>query len=110
MKRWWRLLIVVWLSIILSLRFSPKIQAQGIVPSNLVQQAHQAYQREEFTRSIKLLERANEVYQDQNQDLQQARVLALMSLAQQQIGNWKLARENINASLKFHRVSSKFRY
>ena len=98
MKRWWRFLIVVWLSIILSFRFDQSLQAQT-VPLNLVQQAQAAYQLGEFEQSIKLLGQANRVYQNQGKYLQQARVLSLTSLAQQQIGNWKLAKKNITDSL-----------
>ena len=98
MKRWWRFLIVVWLGIILSLRFDQSLQAQT-VPSNLVQQAQTAYQLGEFEQSIKLLGQANRVYQNQGKYLQQAQILSLTSLAQQQLGNWKLAEKNITDSM-----------
>ena len=106
MKFGWRFLIVVWLGIILSLRFNQSLQAE-IVPSNLVRQAQVTYQRGEFEQSIKLLEQANQIYQDRNQYLQQAQILSLTSLAQQQIGDWKLAKQNIaDGFIKIEQVAS----
>jgi len=98
MKRWWRFLIVVWLSIVLSLRFNQSLWAQS-VPSDLVRQAQIAYQIGEFEQSIKLLTQADQAYQSQDRYLQQAQVLALTSLAQQQIGKWRLAKQNLTKSL-----------
>ncbi len=98
MKRWWRFLIVVWLGIVLSLRFNQSLLAQA-APSDLIEQAQIAYQVGEFERSIKLLAQASRAYQSPDRYLQQAQVLALTSLAQQQIGKWALAKQNIAKSL-----------
>ncbi len=97
MKNWWRFLIIALLGLSLSLGFTIVSPAQ-ILPSQLVQQAQKYYQLGNFQQSIRLLEQANQVYQSQNKNLQQAQVLCLTSLAQQQIGDWELARQNLTAS------------
>jgi len=96
MKRWWRFLAVLFLGVVLSLRFSQSLQAE-IVPSQLVKQAQQSYQIGEFAQSIKLLKQAHRIYQSQEKYLQQVQTLSLISQAQQQIGNWELANQNIAA-------------
>ncbi|WP_019509143.1 CHAT domain-containing protein [Pleurocapsa sp. PCC 7319] len=97
MKQWWRFLIIVFLGLSLSLGFKQSLTAQ-VLPSQLVQQAQKYYHSGNFKQSINLLEQANRVYQSQEQNLQQAQVLSLTALAQQQLGAWKLARQNIIAS------------
>ena len=103
MKRWWRFLIIACLGIVLSLRFNQSLLAQA-APSQLVQQAQIAYQTGDFDRSIKLLNRAIEVYRDRDRYLQQAQILALTSLAQQQIGKWQLAKQNLIKSMALTEV------
>lgn len=96
-QSWWRFFCLGVLGIILSLRLSQSVQAQ-IAPAQLVIQAQKSYQIGEFEVSIKLLEQARRIYRQQSQDLQQAQILALTSLAQQEMGNWQIARENLTAS------------
>jgi CHAT domain-containing protein len=97
MKSYWQFLIITILGLILSLGFSLTLKAQ-VLPAQLVQQAQQYYQVGEFEESINLLEQANQIYQNQKQTLQQAQVLSLTSLPQQQLNNWEAARQNIAAS------------
>ncbi len=99
MKRWWQLLVIFWLGIGFSLGVSPNLKAQ-ITPSQLVQQAQVSYQRGEFKRSIQLLEQANRIYQSQAKYLQQVQVLSFTALAQQQLGEWQLAGQNLGNGLQ----------
>ena len=96
MKSWGRFLITVLVSFSLVLRFDFNLGAQ-IPPVQLVPHAQREYQLGNYTQAIHLLEQAQQAYQ--NQPLQQAQVLALTSLAQQQLGRWQPARKNIDASL-----------
>ena len=85
------------LSLIINLIINSTVEAQ-VSPSILVQQAQQQYQAGEFSQAIRLLQQANQIYQTENNNLQQAQVLALISLAQQQQGNWQQAQEQIDSS------------
>ena len=69
----------------------------AIPSSQLVLYAQREYQLGKYTQAIDLLKQAQQAYQ--NQPLQQAQVLALTSLSQQQLGLWQPAKENIAASL-----------
>ena len=114
MKRWWHLLGIFWLGIILSFNLSTGLSLQGLAsstPSQLVQQAQTAYQIGEFERAIKLLQQANRIYQNQGKHLQQVQIFSLVSLAQQQIGSWELAEQNIANGLTLVETlqSSKFK-
>lgn len=97
MKRWWHLLTIILLGLSISLGYHGAVNAQ-IPPGQLVQKAEQQYQSGNFQQSIKFLEQAQGIYQSQGENLQQAQVVSLTSLAQQQIGEWELARQNIAAS------------
>ncbi|HEY9768045.1 MAG TPA: hypothetical protein V6C71_05990 [Coleofasciculaceae cyanobacterium] len=98
MKNWRRFFITVLLGLSFNLGFNLDLTAQ-VPPSQLVQQAQQQYQRGNSVGAIAQLKQAEQIYQTQEQTLQQAQVLALISLAQQQLGNWQLARANIDDSL-----------
>ncbi|MGF1588485.1 MAG: CHAT domain-containing protein [Pleurocapsa sp.] len=98
LKNWRRFLITVLLSLSLTLGFNLDLTAQ-VSPSQLVQQAQQQYQRGNSVGAIALLKQAEQIYRSQEQTLQQAQVLALISLSQQQLGNWQLARANLDNSL-----------
>ncbi len=98
LKNWRRFLITVLLGLSLNLGFNLDLTAQ-VSPAQLVQQAQQQYQRGNSVSAIARLKQAEQIYQSQAQTLQQAQVLALVSLAQQQLGNWQLARANIDDSL-----------
>lgn len=98
MKNWRRFLITVLLSLSLTLGFNLNLTAQ-VSPAQLVQQAQQQYQHGNSVGAIALLKQAEQIYQSQAQTLPQAQVLALISLAQQQLGNWQLARVNLDDSL-----------
>ncbi|MCC0175800.1 CHAT domain-containing protein [Waterburya agarophytonicola K14] len=94
MKSWWRFLIILMLGLTLSFISSHSLTAE-VLPHQLVRQAQEYYQQGEFNRSIKLLEQAHQLYQRRGKYLQQAQILSLSSLAQQQVGNWDLAQKNI---------------
>ena len=68
-------------------------------PSLLLERSRHYYQAGEFERSIELLETARLIYRDRQDNLPQAQVLSLISLAQQKLGNWDMAQENINSGL-----------
>ena len=85
----------------------PPLGAVGDVPrdfnlvaqiptSRLVPHAQREYQLGNYIQAIELLEQAKQAYQ--NQPLQRSQVLALTSLAQQQLGFWRPARQNIDVS------------
>ena len=103
MKRWWHLLSIFVLGIILSFYLNLGLSLHSLAlssptsidPSQLVQQAQQAYHTEEFERSIILLQQANQIYQSQEKHLQQVQIFSLISLAQQQTGKWQAAEQNI---------------
>ncbi|MEM7590251.1 MAG: CHAT domain-containing protein [Cyanobacteria bacterium P01_A01_bin.83] len=93
------------LSLSLILGFKLNVTAQvraGLVssvnPKQLVAQAHRQYHLGKSSAAIHLLEQAQAIYQQQQQLLPQAQVLALISLAQQQLGNWQLAHQNLEMS------------
>ena len=103
MKRGWQLSIVFLWGITLSFCLSIHLSIPGFAltnpidhkPSQLVQQAQKAYHTGEFERSLELLGQANRIYQARKKYLQQVQILSLISLAQQQLGNWQAAKQNI---------------
>ena len=107
MKRGWHLLSIFVSGIILSFYLNIGLSSHSLAlsaptliePSQLVGQAQKAYSVGEFERSIKLLQQANRIYQNQEKHLQQVQIFSLISLAQQQIGNWKAAEQNITNGL-----------
>jgi CHAT domain-containing protein/tetratricopeptide (TPR) repeat protein len=96
MKYWWRFIVIALLSGLLVLIIHLPSQSS----ENLVKQAQTFYQQGYFSRSLELLERAFVDYRSNGQTLQQARILSLISLTQQQLGNWQAAQEAIDSSLK----------
>lgn len=106
MKRVQKIIVTALLSLCLCLVINLAINAQSSPPT-LVKQAQQHYQRGEYQRSLQLLQQANQVYHQQGERvvsrrhrLQQGQLLSLMSLAQQQLGNWSVAKEYINDGLE----------
>ncbi|GAB4540852.1 MAG: hypothetical protein Tsb0014_32350 [Pleurocapsa sp.] len=97
MKRWWQFLAIVGLGWFLSLSVNLLGNSQTL-PSVLVEQAQQQYQASNFAASIELLQQANQTYQLQGDRLHQAQILSLIALAQQQLGNWETAQQNIDSS------------
>ena len=98
MKSWVRFIFVTILSLGLVVGFKHNIQAQ-IAPSQLVRQAQQEYYAGKSERSLELLNRAEQIYQSQEEVLPQAQVLALASLVHQQQRHWNLARTSLDRSL-----------
>ena len=99
MINWRRLMAIALLSVFLTSWLSPRLNAE-IVPSQLVRQAQSYYHQGEFERSLELLERAKVAYQKEPKYLQQAQILVLTSLVQQELNLWDLAEENLIASRK----------
>lgn len=97
-KNWRQFLITVLLSCSLILGFNSQVTAE-VNPSNLVYQAQQQYHQGRAGAAIPLLQQAQAIYQQRQQLLSQAQVLALISLAQQQQQNWSLARRYLAQSL-----------
>jgi CHAT domain-containing protein len=99
MRNWRRFIVCVWLSLILVLGLKLNLTAQ-VSPAQLVQQAQQQYQLGKSARALELLAQAEQIYQSQGQVLPQVQIWTLTSLAQQQLGNWRLARTNLERSWK----------
>ena len=97
MKNWVRFILVAVISLCLVLGNRRYTVAQ-VDPSQLVRQAQKQYHLGKSERSLELLDRAGQIYQDRGEILPQAQVLALTSLAQQQQGNWDLARSYLDRS------------
>ena len=68
--------------------------------SPLVQQARELYEAGQFLEAATILQQAASAFQASGDALNQARVLSLLSLAYQQLGQWPQAREAIADSLK----------
>ena len=98
MKRCWKLIIICLIGFILSLTLGNSVSSQ-IKEIGLVQEAQQHYQQGEFEFSLKLLKQANREFANSNKTLQQAQTQSLISLNQQQLGNWEQAQRAINYSL-----------
>ena len=98
MKSWVKFILVAVISLCIVLGSRRYTNAQ-IDPSQLVQQAERQYHLGKSKRSLELLDRAEQIYQNQEAILPQAQVLALTSLVQQQQGNWQLARSYLDRSL-----------
>ena len=67
--------------------------------SNLIQQAQFTYNQGLYQESLTLLETAEQNFIQNNQTLQQAQIQSLISLTQQQLGNWDKAQEAIDYGL-----------
>lgn len=65
----------------------------------LIQKSKEYYDLGQFSEATNNLELALQIYRDNNQKLQQAKTLSLLSLTYQKLGKKKLAEETINASL-----------
>jgi CHAT domain-containing protein len=68
--------------------------------SQLVEQGRELYQAERFSEAATVWRQAAEVYQTQNDELNQAMLLSYLSLAYQQLGQLPQANEAITSSLK----------
>ena len=78
---------------------NPTVQATTDT-SQLVQQGRELYQAERFSEAATVWRQAAEVYQTQNDELNQAMLLSYLSLAYQQLGQLPQANEAITSSLK----------
>ncbi|MBD2209731.1 CHAT domain-containing protein [Nostoc linckia FACHB-104] len=70
------------------------------------QQGRQYYEAGQFGEAIKIWQQVLQIYQSQNDEINQARVLNNLSLSYQQIGQWLEAKQAISSSLKFLDVKS----
>lgn len=76
--------------------------------AQLVQQGRELYKVERFSEAVTVWRQAAEVYQTQNDELNQAMLLSYLSLAYQQLGQLPAASEAITSSLKLlHTEQSK---
>ena len=99
MKSWQKILFIICLGLAISLGCNKILNAQ-ILPSQLVQQAQELYQAGKFNQSIQRLKRAGLIFENQHKSLQQAQMLSLTSLAQQQLGEWQIAQTNLTESFQ----------
>lgn len=75
-------------------------QSDGENTSQLVQQAREAYDNEDYQNAASLLEQAVAIFQEQGEDLRRAIALSNLSLAYQQLGEWNKAEKAISASIE----------
>ncbi|NES19788.1 MAG: CHAT domain-containing protein [Symploca sp. SIO3E6] len=71
-----------------------------INPQSLLQQGRQYYEAEQFSQAIIVWQQAIAAFVNQGDTLNQSWVLSNLSLAYQQLGQWKKAQEAIDQSLK----------
>lgn len=98
MKFYRRSIVLALLTALLVLGINLPINSQNNL-NYLVQTARVSYQQGDFDRSLELLQEAVIGYQRQGKTLEQAQVLSLISLTQQQLGNWQAAQQAIDSSL-----------
>ncbi|WP_414620666.1 CHAT domain-containing protein [Calothrix sp. CCY 0018] len=118
-NRWFRFYLRILLGIVLTLLlaiesvFIPAVQAtpQSVVKtlSNAAQQeqlGREYYQADRFYAALEIWQQTLRVYQYRADKLNQARVLSNLSLAYQQLGQWKQATQAITDSLKLVQLSN----
>ena len=105
MKRFFKLIIITLLGIILSLGFHtlPQVIAGQPIENQrsalaLVLEGKKHYDAGQFSEAIEVLHQAAKVYEDEGEILKQIQALSLISLAQQRLGNWQEAEKTINLS------------
>ena len=75
--------------------------SQGIVaPNSLLQQGREHYEAGQFVAATQVWQQAVQVYQSQDDSLNQAMVLSNLALAHQQLGHWAEAKKAIATSLE----------
>lgn len=98
--KFWRLIIIASLSLLLSVGsstlFSVTAEDSAIA---LLQQGKKYYDAQQFAQSAQTLQQALKISQDSKDVLQQAQALTFTSLAQQKLGQWQQAQTAINQSL-----------
>jgi CHAT domain-containing protein len=104
MKKLFRIIAIACLTLLLSLSYHAiaSVKAQPIQHHSalsLVQEGKEAYDAGRYNEAITLLQQAARSYQTDGNRLQQARVLSLLSLAQQRLGRWQEAETTIEKSL-----------
>jgi CHAT domain-containing protein/tetratricopeptide (TPR) repeat protein len=98
MKSYWQSIVIALLSVLLVLGMNLPIHSQNHL-NYLVQTARVSYQQGNFDRSLELLRQAVIGYQEQGKTVERVQVLSLISLTQQQLGNWQEAQKAIDSSL-----------
>jgi CHAT domain-containing protein len=98
MKGCWQFLIISLLSLILTLTLGHSVYSKTNT-SSLVEKAQQQYQQGNFQASLNFLELVNQRFAAENRTLQQAQTQSLISLSQQQLGNWEQAQKAIDYGL-----------
>lgn len=79
----------------------------GVALPALVQQGRDLYEAGQFSNAARVWQQAEQNYQTQGDELNQAMVLSNLSLAYQQLGQWPQATQAIAASLKLLHPPSK---
>lgn len=95
MKRCWHLLIIALLGFTFSLSLENSVSSETSLIS-FVREAQQQYQLGKFHDSLIILEQASNSVAKEKQSLQQAQIQSLISLNQQQLGDWEAAQKAID--------------
>lgn len=105
MKHVARLIIIAILGLILSLSFSGWLSVNAKQPMNqessqlLIQAGKQNYDAGRFTEAARALQQAAQIYKANQNIIQQAQTLSLLSLAYQELGKLEMAEKAIASSL-----------
>lgn len=95
MKRCWHLLIIALLGFTFSLSLGNSVSSETSLIS-FVREAQQQYQLGKFHDSLIILEQASNSVAKEKQSLQQAQIQSLISLNQQQLGDWEAAQKALD--------------
>ena len=98
MKSWLKAIAIFTVSLVFSLTIHLPGNSQ-LNSSDLIQKAQSSYNQELYQESLTLLETAEQNFIQDNQILKQAQIQSLISLTQQQLGNWDKAQEKIDYGL-----------
>ncbi|BAZ13516.1 TPR repeat protein [Calothrix sp. NIES-4071] len=79
---------------------TPITQTQSITNQSQIDQGKLLYDAGRFSEAVQVLQQAVQEYQRNGEILKQAVTLGNLSLAYQQLGNWKQATEALNSSLR----------
>ncbi|MGD1911251.1 MAG: CHAT domain-containing protein [Rivularia sp. (in: cyanobacteria)] len=104
-------LIITLLISLFIITLSPVLATPIFVSSsqteNLIEQGKRLYEIGRFTEAVNFLKQAVDKYQADGDKLNEAITLSNLSLAYQKLGQWQLARKNINRSLNLLKIFPK---
>ena len=95
---YWRSIIIGLLGLLLSLTLGNSVSSETQV-TDLVREARQHYQQGEFQSSLKILQQIAARLTKDRRILQRSQIQSLISLNQQQLGEWKQAQKAIDFGL-----------